>query len=172
MLFLSHTFDFAYMSSCFYRSMAGKRVRGRHMDDLHEESNQKRHLPHARSHEEFQQTISTTPSGESYASDANTSTNKVRGPAKPLKQLGTDKRLILEWNEFHQPVGPNATLLAEQLRSFARNGDLLPLTVTSWSEMDQSMLDNIWDDILVKITLIMILSSQYFFIFDLLNCDV
>ncbi|GAV79785.1 hypothetical protein CFOL_v3_23248 [Cephalotus follicularis] len=110
--------------------------------------------------------------GVSTASEGNPSVNKVRGPAKPLKQWGTDKKLILEWNEFHQPVGPNASLLAGQLGSFARDGDLLPLTITSGSGMDQSVLDNIWEDILVKITSIMILSSQYFFIFDLLNYDV
>ncbi|KAM0036203.1 putative chromatin remodeler Bromodomain family [Helianthus debilis subsp. tardiflorus] len=73
-----------------------------------------------------------------------------RGPTRCLKLLNTAGRVKIITNDLGQPVGREASLLTSFLGLTARNGNLAPLTYSSWSKVPEENKENMWQKVLTK----------------------
>lgn len=73
-----------------------------------------------------------------------------RGPTRCVKLLNTVGRIKIATNELGQPVGPEASQLTSFLGLTARDGNLAPLTYSSWSKVPEENKENMWQKVLTK----------------------
>lgn len=72
-----------------------------------------------------------------------------RGPAKGPEPT-PEKKIIVDFNELMQPIGPQAIQFQSYLGTIARNGVKFPLTYPSWKDIPEENLENAWTEIQVK----------------------
>ena len=58
-------------------------------------------------------------------------------------------KLMIETNEFGQPIDDKASKLASNLGVLARNGELAPLNYYAWTNVPPFYKNNIWQHIKV-----------------------
>ncbi|KAL3535036.1 hypothetical protein ACH5RR_003497 [Cinchona calisaya] len=66
----------------------------------------------------------------------------MRGP-----NLTPEQKLILDFNQNMQPIGPHRSKFMKYLGKLAHNGVRLPLTYEAWNDIPEDKLDLLWDDI-------------------------
>ncbi|CAN6707643.1 unnamed protein product [Malus baccata var. baccata] len=69
---------------------------------------------------------------------------KGRPQARPSQQRG---QIHIDFDSKWKPIKENATRFSGQLGIIARNGQKVPLTYVSWTEMHDHVLDDIWKEV-------------------------
>ncbi|KAM1022768.1 hypothetical protein ACFX2I_043654 [Malus domestica] len=74
---------------------------------------------------------------------------KGRGAALSISEWGTGTKVHIDFDSKWKPIKENATRFSGQLGIIARNGQKVPLTYVSWTEMPDHVLDDIWKEVTV-----------------------
>lgn len=72
-----------------------------------------------------------------------------RGHSNGVLGWNTGAKVVVEFNDKFQPVGPNAKHLKSQLGILVRDGQRLPLTMLDWTSFGQDVMDGIWEEVKV-----------------------
>ncbi|KAM1365372.1 hypothetical protein ACFX13_044379 [Malus domestica] len=72
---------------------------------------------------------------------------KGRGAALSISEWGTGTKVHIDFDSKWKPIKENATRFSGQLGIIARNGQKVPLTYVSWTEMPDHVLDDIWKEV-------------------------
>ncbi|KAM1253997.1 hypothetical protein ACFX2I_042006 [Malus domestica] len=72
---------------------------------------------------------------------------KGRGAALSISEWGTGTKVHIDFDSKWKPIKENATRFSGQLGIIARNGQRVPLTYVSWTEMPDHVLDDIWKEV-------------------------
>lgn len=78
---------------------------------------------------------------------------KGRGLAKKTRNWGV-KKLLIDFDANGRPCGGKYKKLATQLGFFVKDGMSFPLTTERWDEMDLTVIEKVWDDIQVHISIL------------------
>ncbi|KAG8479239.1 hypothetical protein CXB51_029833 [Gossypium anomalum] len=77
--------------------------------------------------------------------EATKGTKRKRGPTnmKDIWNLQPGTRIVVEANQYGQPIGKEASKLAEFLGTIARTGSICPLNTKHWKHLSKYVLENI-----------------------------
>ncbi|TYH06000.1 hypothetical protein ES288_A08G123300v1 [Gossypium darwinii] len=77
--------------------------------------------------------------------EATKGTKRKRGPTnmKDIWNLQPETRIVVDANQYGQPIGKEASKLAEFLGTIARTGSICPLNTKHWKHLSKYVLENI-----------------------------
>ncbi|TYH95692.1 hypothetical protein ES332_A12G124000v1 [Gossypium tomentosum] len=77
--------------------------------------------------------------------EATKGTKRKRGPTnmKDIWNLQPGTRIVVDANQYGQPIGKEASKLAEFLGTIARTGSICPLNTKHWKHLSKYVLENI-----------------------------
>ncbi|RWR73411.1 hypothetical protein CKAN_00168800 [Cinnamomum micranthum f. kanehirae] len=85
--------------------------------------------------------------------NSGTQARRTRGPNRCIALTNQRERIVVECNEYGQPIGRNERLLSSYLGVIARDGQKAPLNYSDWRRMPVERTMDMWQAIQARFDL-------------------
>eukprot|EP00268_Persea_americana_P048413 TRINITY_DN5113_c1_g1_i2.p1 TRINITY_DN5113_c1_g1~~TRINITY_DN5113_c1_g1_i2.p1 ORF type:complete len:427 (+),score=59.74 TRINITY_DN5113_c1_g1_i2:167-1447(+) len=75
---------------------------------------------------------------------------RTRGPNRCIALNDRQDRIVIEYNEYNQPIGQSERLLSSYLGIIARDGQKTPINYADWRRIPAEMKEEMWEVVQLK----------------------